>query len=235
MFGTLIESRPQSQRRRGSAMLSAVVHTAIVACAIVATRQPAEGVAYPDPARRPDTVVYVAPPTTVQPQAHRSGSTTTGFPEPPFPRPPITVDLHGLGQVAIDPTIAGPPIVFGGRGSAIAGSYLTTDGGALRGDSGVFAPERVERTVAVVAAPRPAYPEMLRTAGVEGRVVVRFVVDTSGRVEPASLVVLEATHALFERAVRDALPRYRFAPARIGDRAVRQLVEMPFQFSLSNR
>ena len=88
----------------------------------------------------------------------------------------------------------------------------------------------------VVAAPNsasPRYPEMLKSASVEGEVQAQFVVDTSGRVEPGSFKVLKSSHELFTAAVREALPRMRFLPAEVGGRKVKQLVQQPFQFALS--
>jgi TonB family protein len=68
-------------------------------------------------------------------------------------------------------------------------------------------------------------------AGISGRVVVEFVVDSSGMVEPESVVALETTDSLFTQSVRDALVRARFTPARIGSRPVRQVMQLPFTFS----
>lgn len=76
----------------------------------------------------------------------------------------------------------------------------------------------------------PAYPDSLYRAGVTGRVVIEFVVDTAGRVEPASLDVLEATHPAFIEAVRAALMVAHFQAARLGGHAVRQYVQLPFVF-----
>lgn len=78
----------------------------------------------------------------------------------------------------------------------------------------------------------PAYPEALRSRGVEGEVFARYVVDTTGRVDPASFVVLFSSDTLFSAAVLAAVPDMRFAPARIGSTAVRQLVEQRFAFKL---
>ena len=59
----------------------------------------------------------------------------------------------------------------------------------------------------------PAYPALLRSAGVAGAVLVEFVVDTLGRVEPGSLRLVHADHELFAASVRDVAPRLRFLPA----------------------
>ena len=82
--------------------------------------------------------------------------------------------------------------------------------------------------------PSPQYPESERSSGVTGRVVVQFVVSPSGRVEPGSIKILESTSPAFAAAVREVLPRHRFSPAKIGGRAVRQIVQQPFVFRLNS-
>jgi protein TonB len=70
----------------------------------------------------------------------------------------------------------------------------------------------------------------LHTAKVEGDVLVQFVVDTLGRVDSTTFHVLKSTHDLFTLAVKDVVFRYRFRPAELGGRSVKQLVQMPFDF-----
>jgi protein TonB len=79
----------------------------------------------------------------------------------------------------------------------------------------------------------PRYPSSLRDAGVQGRVVVQFVVDTLGRAEMAELQVVETPHALFVESVRAALSHYRFSPGEAGGRKVRTRVQVPFDFRLT--
>lgn len=74
------------------------------------------------------------------------------------------------------------------------------------------------------------YPPSLRASGTSGRVVAEFVVDTSGRVEPAHFGIVSSTDPLFSAAVRESAPSARFSPARRGGRPVRQLVRLPFDF-----
>jgi TonB family protein len=83
------------------------------------------------------------------------------------------------------------------------------------------------------ANPPPRYPDSLRGAGVEGQVLMQFVVDTLGLADMTTLKVLRSSHALFTYAVWDDLPHLRFVPAEVTGRRVRQLVQMPFQFSLT--
>ena len=82
--------------------------------------------------------------------------------------------------------------------------------------------------------PGPRYPEGLRNEGVEGEVLVQFVVDTLGHAEMSTFKVWKSTHPDFTDAVRVALPQIAFAPAEVHGRKVRQLVQMPFGFCLRN-
>jgi protein TonB len=92
---------------------------------------------------------------------------------------------------------------------------------------------QVEKPAAPLGGmPSPKYPLALRSAGVEGQVLVQFVVDTAGQPELSTFKVLRSSHDLFTSAVRDLLPTLRFQPAEIGGRKVRQLVQIPFQFFL---
>jgi periplasmic protein TonB len=100
-------------------------------------------------------------------------------------------------------------------------------------DTAIYVISQVERPA--THAPNsaaPPYPDILRQAGVEGEVLVSFVVDTSGRVDPTTVKVIRTTHELFAAAVKNALPRMRFIPAEVGERKVRQLVQQPYSFAI---
>ncbi|HXG97458.1 MAG TPA: TonB family protein [Gemmatimonadales bacterium] len=68
----------------------------------------------------------------------------------------------------------------------------------------------------LVRMPRPTYPESMRRSGIEGRVVVKAVVNTRGRVYPSSILVLRTTHVQFVAPARQALAAAVFHPARLG-------------------
>ncbi len=93
---------------------------------------------------------------------------------------------------------------------------------------------QVENEVrAIPQTPMPRFPDELRTAGVEGEVLAQFVVGTEGLVDTMTFKVLKTSHPLFTSAVRANLSAMRFSPALVGGRPVKQLVQMPFVFSLS--
>jgi TonB family protein len=79
----------------------------------------------------------------------------------------------------------------------------------------------------------PSYPDSLRAHGVEGLVVIRFIVDTGGHADSSTLRFVEATHPGFADAVRNALPRMRFIPAELDGRHVPQLVSQEFRFVIT--
>jgi len=96
-----------------------------------------------------------------------------------------------------------------------------------------LSPEVVDERPEVLTGPPLAYPEPLRQAGIAGRVLVRAVIDTLGRAEPASVVVLESPNRGFDRAAIDYVRRALFRPARVLGRPVRVLVEVPIEFRIT--
>jgi len=121
------------------------------------------------------------------------------------------------------------------QGDPIGGSTSFGGGSTVpEGTYGTFRADQVEKRVSLLpGSGSPTYPEVLRLAGKEGRVVAQFVVDEEGRVEEKTVKLVRSDNMLFDEAVRSVLPRMRFAPAEIAGRKVRQLVEMPFVFALS--
>jgi hypothetical protein len=61
-------------------------------------------------------------------------------------------------------------------------------------------------------------------------VIAEFVVDTTGRVEPATINLVVSPGPAYSDAVRRALPGAEFTPAVRGGRTVRQLVQLTVRF-----
>lgn len=85
----------------------------------------------------------------------------------------------------------------------------------------------------VISGPPPRYPEELRQNGVQGEVWIEVVVDTLGHPEPTTLKVLESDDHLFEVEARRTILGTRFKPARVNGAAVRVLVMVPINFTLT--
>jgi protein TonB len=78
----------------------------------------------------------------------------------------------------------------------------------------------------------PEYPPTLAQRRVEGGAVFRFVVDSTGFIDMSTVRMMSSTHKLFTQAVLDAMPRMKYRPAKVADRAVRLLVEQTFSFKI---
>ncbi len=89
-----------------------------------------------------------------------------------------------------------------------------------------------ERAIRTTTSAAPSYPDKLMKDGTEGGVLVRFVVDTTGRADPNTLEIIRSTHPLFTASVREAVPQMAFTPAMVGGRHVRQAVEQNFEFRI---
>lgn len=104
---------------------------------------------------------------------------------------------------------------------------------ALANPNAIYDEAAVDKIAeAMRANPKPVYPFALRMAGVEASFVVRFVVDTTGRVDERSLEFPPAVHTLLIQSIRTALRHSRYFPAVLGGQPVRQLVQQRFSFVL---
>ncbi|MFI5228106.1 MAG: energy transducer TonB [Gemmatimonadales bacterium] len=153
-----------------------------------------------------------------------------------------------LGGASMGPAVSpsptkrlGPPVGYMPSRAPTAGAATIVSVPAPRpdaprrvADGDTYYEYQVEKTVSPVSTnTSPRYPDMLRRANVEGEVLAEFVVDTVGAPVMSTFRVLKSTQDLFTLSVESALPAMRFHPALVGGRPVRQVVQMPFQFSLS--
>jgi TonB family protein len=232
MLGVLLESRARRQRRAGGAALSVATHLAIIAFITMTTVRIAPAHPKPDPTT---TVHFAAPKTVARPVAHvmpdqRSSGPVFRLPNVRNIDVPRTIPTSLPAIDISQPTTSGD-IVIGGRGDP--------DGAAR--PHGILDGERPSSTewrgtellMRIVTTAKPRYPERLRELGIEGSVVVRFTVDTTGRVDTKSAEIVSSTNPQFSRAVLDALDGFRFKPAEAGARRVAALAEMPFEFRIS--
>ncbi len=96
----------------------------------------------------------------------------------------------------------------------------------------VFMESVVEERPEILSGPPLSYPDLLRQAGVQGRVLVQAILDTLGRAEPQSVKILESPNPGFEFSARDYVLHAMFRPARIHGRAVRVLVNIPIDYKI---
>ena len=231
MFTTLLESGGRATRHERWLSASTGVHLMLIAAAVTLT--PPREAEKLDPPEQIDTFFIDELP---QRPAYRETRAASGSPREgqwTFPSIRQITDVVGITTPDID--------VAPGQGS------FTNDIGSADprcNDTSVCvaipplggAPMSVGQVdkpaIQLPGNPRPVYPEMLRTAGVEGSALMRFVIDTTGAVEPRSIVVARADHELFGAAVKSVLLKSRFLPAEATGRKVRMLVEQRFDFAI---
>jgi protein TonB len=228
MLGTLLESKAKKERSQAGVALSVGAHSVLIGAALYATAQARPELSKPTEMVRP---LYFPPPVhAARSQALATTSARVRVSQLRFVPPSIDITV----PVVEIPTTFSRPSDF--NSGAVFGA--TVDG-PVRGNSegghnAPFLTDQVEKQVSLEAGAKPPrYPETLRAAGVEGRVVALFVVSERGVVEEGSIRILRSDNPLFDEAVRSALGRMRFVPAEIGGKKVRQLVQMPFLFTLS--
>jgi TonB family protein len=98
------------------------------------------------------------------------------------------------------------------------------------GPEEVLTESTVDERPVFLSGPSLQYPNLLRQAGIQGRVLVRAIIDTTGRAEPASVQVVESPHPGFDQAARNAVLQARFRGGRVRGRAVRVMIEFPVTF-----
>jgi len=213
MFDVLMGSRLRPRVQPGQGFLVAVLHGAIVAGVVRGVTVPVATA----PAPLVDTTVFVveAPqlPSSAPVQSEGETVAAPGFEIPPAPiGVPTDLPPLRLGP-ALDPERLRRALASGPPGRAV---------GPPAPAERIAGVSEVDIPAAALHQPSPRYPPALQLAGIEGRVLVEFIIDTTGHLEPGSAKVLASTHRGFEPAALETLERSLFRPARIAGRAVRQ-------------
>ena len=217
MLSRLIESGAGATARRQwlpSGLIAVAAHAVIVAGAALATLEPAPAVGAGQSA-----VIIAWPVETTRDRRGEARDEIPGLPEPIVDAPPV-------------PPFGLPPIATGGRIEPllpvrdVGGTEPVNDGPSAPADGW-----SVDEPPALLAGPPPAYPELLRAAGIEGRVVLQVVIDTLGRAEPAARV-FESSNPGFDGAALAYVQGAVFRPGRVRGRAVRVLIRLPIAFTL---
>ena len=234
MFGVLLESRALRHRRTGGAALSVAAHIVLIGAATAAT---VHGKSSPHASPKPIYFTIKVEPAPKPKQidsrrtVERSTSSRVAAPTPVL----LTISPPGITPVSLpeinlshDTTPDVVTIAGAGKGhkGQPAGQLDLTDepsSGEWRGR---------ELLMHIVSSTKPRYPEVLRQSGVDGSVLVQFIVDTTGAVDMRSVRVLKSTHDLFTQAVRSALASFRFKPAEVNGKRTAALAEMPFEFQI---
>jgi periplasmic protein TonB len=79
---------------------------------------------------------------------------------------------------------------------------------------------------------QPSYPFEMRRAGINGEVIVGFIVDTNGDVRDA--YVIKSSQREFEAPALQAVMKWKWKPGRKGGKAVNTRMQIPIVFNLTD-
>lgn len=223
MFDHLIESDRKSNKKGafGLGAVSLVGHSMVVLAAVVATLTAGQK---KDQGPADTTMVFLnqeeqkkpeeQPPVVDVPQL-KGFQTVVAPTDIPTNIPPINLQQH------FDPKDYSGTGVEGGIGTGIVPS-----------SDQVFMESVVEERPELLTRPPLQYPDLLRQAGVQGRVLVSAIIDTLGRAEPNSVKIVQSPNPGFDQPAKNMVLKSLFRPARVHGRAVRVLVNLPIDFSI---
>ncbi|UCD24020.1 MAG: energy transducer TonB [Gemmatimonadota bacterium] len=221
------------ESRLPEAAVAVGAHVGVLALLLVVTAPRPEPVSV----SQDTSVVFLSAPNKVQPRTL------------PLPPPPAAMDLKIQGfQTSVapisvpdeipqaDPNTSFDPRDFSGVG--VEGEQFS---GIFGDGSGEYDPNRIWPSSALpgepprlLASPPLIYPPWMQNLGIEGYVVLQFVIDTAGKVEPKTLRVMSATHEDFiEPATRIVLESL-YIPARVRGKPVRVLTQIRVNFNLTD-
>ena len=216
----LFETKRQFDKRLvGTGFGTLAVHAALVVAVVFGTMHAGPA----DTTVKLDTTVVLL--TQEQKQA-----------EPP--PVPIIEPLRGFQTVVVPTEIPTsiPSIDLQQRFDPKDYSGVGVEGGRADGvvsaEGAVYAEAVVDERPELLSAPPPPYPRLLKQAGIQGRVVLGAVVDTTGHAEPNSVKIISSPNPGFDVAARAWVLSAVFRPARVHGQAVRVHVTLPIDYSL---
>src|SRR5690349_23369156 len=203
MFNNLIESKPKKQRTTGGLIFSGVLHAILGTAAVYGTLQAkeqlekpkAEKVEFVDIKKKeePPPPKEVPPPpkdVVMAPPPPKGFQVLTA----PVKVPDVLPDIDLSKKVTVEADFSGKGVA-GGTSKGVAGGT-----GAVVQDQPYFEFQVEKPVVPAPGNQGPRYPEILKSANVEGEVLAQFVVDTTGKVEMGTFKVLKSSHDLFTRS-----------------------------------
>ena len=112
---------------------------------------------------------------------------------------------------------------------------MNGDSARVRTDTNCVRPRIEKQAAGMSTNPHPSYPQSMLYRGKPGDVTIQFVIDSTGIIDHRTVRLLESSHPDFAHAVLDVLPQFRFTPAEVDGRPVKELVELPFSFAIRSR
>ena len=231
MFNNLLESKAKKQRSVGANIFSLTLHVVLITLAIYGTAK--AKTEFEKPKEEKIDFAEIKPDEPPPPEPEQPPPDVVVAPPPPkgfqvltapVDIPDVIPDVDITKEVTNEEDFSGKG-VQGGVARGVAGGTGATDQPYFE-----FQVEKI--AIAAPGNPQPRYPDILKSAEVEGEVIVQFVIDTTGRADMKTFKVLKEDHPLFTSSIRQVLPSLKFYPAEIGGRKVKMLAQQPFTFAI---
>ncbi len=192
---------------------------------------PAVAETQPQPEPSPP-VTEPTPPVPPEPEKTVISAKKAAVPERRPNTPPKPAPRPQAIRPPTAPAEAAPASQTATSGSGDVGTNAGSESGSRNVDGlAAYSADTVDQIPAIARKVMPDYPTKARRLEMQGRVIVRLVVDTSGM--PQACAVYEARPpGYFETAALDAARRTRFIPGKLRGQAVNTVVLLPFTFSL---
>jgi protein TonB len=232
-----------SRRRLAASTTAAVgVYAVLVALAFVVGRS----VVAPDVERvvevafekvKPKPIPPPPPPPKVIPRRPKVIPPPLAVAPPPAPRPleaPKEIPKEAPPE-AVPGTGPAPAAIDDGSSNGVAGGVRGGTGAVQVAPVGPAAPVNLpEEAIPPVPSAdnaTPTYPEVARTAGKEGMVILKIVITAEGRV--TNIRVLKGESPFVEKAIA-AVQTHTYKPALLDGRpiAVYRILKIPFRLSI---
>lgn len=224
MFDNLIESgrKPEKKRLFGVGFASISIHAGLIGGAVWATLG---ANAANDKVLADTTMVFLN-----QQQEQKPPEQQVVMPDVPLKgfQTVVAPDIIPTSIPQINLTEHFDPKDYSGTG--VEGGVAN---GLVPNSDAIYTTAIVEEQPELLSGPHPAFPELLKQAQIQGRVIVQAVIDTAGRAEPNSIKVLQSPNPGFNPSAIDAVRRSLFRPARVHGRAVRVLIQIPYDFKIT--
>ena len=236
MFNQLIESQPKKQKMAGATVLTTVLYSALIGLAVYATAD--AGIKKDKASNQSVKFVEIKkePPKQEEPKEKPPPPKEVVIKPPPpkgfqVLRAPVKIDVK-IPEIDLSKSVTNEAD-FSGKGVKGGVASGVVGGTAIVTNQTYFEFQVEKPASAASGNPSPRYPEVLKSSGVEGKVLAQFVVLETGRADMDTFKILSSDNELFSSAVRNVLSSMRFLPAEIGGKKVRQLVQLPFEFKIN--
>ncbi len=211
----------QPQSSIATVLPSTIVHGLFVAAAVWLSQAAPIDLS---PRTSPIDITFETPSTP----HHATSAPVVSLPGVPVVRAP---DLPGLPPIVPIPWHPGSTMV---DPASLLGDPVVTTPGFPGTDtvsvSQIFREAEVDELPTLLTSGRLRYPTVLAEAGIAGSVTLTFVIDAEGKVDPAAIEILSATHLGFVEAAKEAASTSLFRPARKHGGAVRVRVRQTVRF-----